>query len=165
MKLLSFSAEIFIIGVNPYVYFPKSVLEELFGQSGKDKGAIPVKGKINGKDFSQTLVKYAGAWRLYINGVMRKAAGVDVGSTVLIEIAYDPIPRLESMPSLFKDMLEQYPKAKEAFEHLAPSRKKEILRYLNFLKSEETLKKNVDIVIAHLLGKKPKEPRAFLPHT
>ncbi|MEI9935362.1 MAG: hypothetical protein WDM71_11065 [Ferruginibacter sp.] len=43
-------------------------------QAGKDKGHIPVKGKLDGHAFIQTLVKYSGKWRLYLNGPMRKAS-------------------------------------------------------------------------------------------
>src|SRR5579859_1965513 len=87
-----FSAEIFIVGVNPYILIPNHILTELFWQAKKEKGAIPVKGKINGKDFIQTLVKYQGVWRLYINGIMRKAAKVEVGNNVIIEIAFNATP-------------------------------------------------------------------------
>lgn len=56
--MLTFSEKIEIIGVNPYVLLPEPVLEELFRQSNKTKGAIPVRGSINGKEYTQTLVKY-----------------------------------------------------------------------------------------------------------
>ena len=78
----SFSAKVQIIGVNPYVLLPASLLKYLFQKSGKDKGAIPIKLKIGGKDFIQNLVKYSGKWRLYLNGTMRKTAGKDVGDTI-----------------------------------------------------------------------------------
>ena len=44
--MLSFKANIEIIGINPYVLLPDKVLLALFKQAGKDKGPIPVKGKI-----------------------------------------------------------------------------------------------------------------------
>lgn len=75
----SFSARISKIGINPYVSLSDDVLDALFQQANKTRGPIPVRGTINGKKFKQTLVKYQGAWRLYINGPMRQAAEVDVG--------------------------------------------------------------------------------------
>jgi uncharacterized protein YdeI (YjbR/CyaY-like superfamily) len=47
---------------------------------------------------------------------------------------------------------EKNKKAKAAFENLIPSRRKEIMRYMNFLKTEESLKKNIEKVIQHLSG-------------
>jgi len=64
----SFSARILKIGINPYVGLPEDVLNVLFKQADKTKGPIQVRGTVNGKRFKQTLVKYPGAWCLYING-------------------------------------------------------------------------------------------------
>lgn len=152
MKEYSFSAEMFIIGVNPYVFLPEQVISKLCKDAGKTKGAIPVKGTINGKDFIQTLVKYQGAWRLYINGIMRNAAGVDVGDKVEIAIAYDPSSREVPMHPKFKEALEKNAKAKEAFEKYPPSHQKEINRYLNNMKTDTRLKKNIDRIVRHLRG-------------
>ncbi len=152
MKSFPFSAEIFIIGVNPYVLLPEHVLAAIFKQAGKDKGAIPVKGKINGKEFVQTLVKYQGEWRLYINGIMRKIAGVNVGNRVHVEIVFDSGSREIPMHPQFKKALESNKKAKEAFEKYSPSRQKEINRYLSFIKTEETRIKNIDRIVRHLAG-------------
>jgi hypothetical protein len=38
-----FEAAIEIIGINPYVFVPDHILEELFEQNGKDKGPSPSK--------------------------------------------------------------------------------------------------------------------------
>ncbi|WP_158275394.1 hypothetical protein [Pedobacter sp. HMWF019] len=42
-----FSASIEIIGINPYVFVPDSVLKDLFREAGKNKGSIPIRGMIN----------------------------------------------------------------------------------------------------------------------
>jgi hypothetical protein len=150
--MMSFSAEICIIGVNPYVLVPQKVLDDIFAKAGKNKGAIPVKGSINGHNFIQTLVKYSGKWRLYINTSMRKSAGIDVGDMAEILIEYDNQPRLFSMHEKLKKALDENQKAKEVFYRLNSSRQKEIIRYINFLKSEEAVDKNVKRAIDHLLG-------------
>ena len=152
----SFSAIIFKIGINPYVSIPEIVLSTLFKQADKTKGPIQVRGTVNGKRFKQTLVKYQGAWRLYINGEMRRAAQIDVGDEAHIKIEYDPLLRIESMPSKFGAALSKSRTARMAFESLRPSRQKEILRYLNSMKTESSLERNIEKVIQHLLGEKPK---------
>jgi hypothetical protein len=152
--MVSYSGVIKIIGVNPYLSVPKKILSAIFKQSGKEKGPIPVKGTLNGKPFIQTLVKYQGEWRLYLNTPMRKAAGIDVGDKGIVEIAFDPKPRLEPMPPKFKLALSKDKTAKSTYEKLIPSRKKEILRYLNSMKTEASLEKNIEKFLMHLRGEK-----------
>src|SRR6187402_1254813 len=150
-----FSAKIHIIGINPYVLLPQIVLKYIFQKSGKNKGAIPVELKIADKNFIQNLVKYSGKWRLYLNGPMRKAAGKDVGDDIDIQIDFDPKPRTTPIHPKLKKAFKENPTAKKAFEKLSPSRQKEILRYINFLRSEESVDKNVQRAIAHLTSNKP----------
>jgi len=149
----SFSAKIQIIGVNPYVLLPQDLLKYIFEKAGKDKGAIPVKLKIGGENFIQNLVKYSGKWRLYLNGPMRKAVGKDVGDTIEIKIDFDPKERTTPVHPKLKKAFKEYKEAKVAFDKLSPSRQKEILRYINNLKSEETIDKNIQRAITHLTGK------------
>jgi len=151
----SFSAEIKIIGINPYVLLPSTLLKYIFQKAGKDKGAIPVQLKIGGSDFIQNLVKYNGKWRLYLNGPMRKVAGKDVDDRIEIQIDFDPKPRTTPIHPKLKKAFIENPTAKNAFEKLSPSRQKEILRYINFLKSEESVDKNIKRAIAHLTSNKP----------
>ncbi len=148
-----FSAKIHIIGINPYVLLPQIVLKYIFRKSGKNKGAIPVELKIADKNFIQNLVKYSGKWRLYLNGPMRKAAGKNVGDDIDIQIDFDPKPRTTPMHSKLKKAFKENPNAKKAFEKLSPSRQKEILRYINFLKSEESVDGNIKRAISYLAGK------------
>ena len=148
-----FSAKIQIIGVNPYVLVPASLLKYIFQKAEKDKGAIPVQLKIGGKDFIQNLVKYSGKWRLYLNGPMRNAAGKDVGDTIDIQIDFDAKPRTTPVHPKLKKAFKENHSAKKGFEKLSPSRQKEILRYINFLKSEESVDKNVQRAISHLAGR------------
>lgn len=152
-KTNQFSAEIQIIGVNPFVFLPDTVLASIFEQAKKSKGKIPVKIKIEGHEFIQTLIKYSGYWRLYLNTPMRKIAKKEVGDTANFEIAFDPEERVIPMhPKLFK-ALEENLEAQNIFDGLRPSLKLEIVRYISFLKTEETINKNVLRAINFLLGK------------
>jgi hypothetical protein len=148
-----FSAKILKIGVNPYVLLPRAILKEIFKEAGKEKGPVPVRGTINGNDFIQTLVKYAGKWRLYLNTPMRKVSGIDVGDMADIKIEFDPVPRVIPVHPKLQLALDKNKKAKAAFEKLPPYRQKEIIRYISFMKTEESVIRNVEKVIQHLLGK------------
>lgn len=153
IKPVKFSAKIEIIGVNPFVYLPNRVLKFVFEQAKKDKGKIPVRIKIDGHEFIQTLIKYSGHWRLYLNTPMRQAAKKDVGDTAKFEIAYDSVKRvIPPHPKLTK-ALKENPNAKKIFDRLSPSLKLEIVRYISFLKTEESINRNVTRAIRFLLGK------------
>jgi hypothetical protein len=158
----SFTAKIQIIGINPYVSLPEDVLNAVFEQPGKSKGPIPVRGTLNGKKFKQTLVKYQGAWRSYLNTPMRQDAGMDVGDHANVELEFDPEPRTVPMHPKFARALSKNKDAKAAFEKFTPSRQKEIFRYLNSMKTDESLVRNVEKVMQYLLGKKPKGLSAVL---
>ncbi|HEX2788099.1 MAG TPA: YdeI/OmpD-associated family protein [Ignavibacteria bacterium] len=162
MKRRTFSAEILIIGVNPYVRPPDSILKFIFKQAGKETSPIPVEGKVNGAAFQQTLVRYSGDWRLYINNVIAKAAGLKftksvttiAGQKIKVTIAFNPSPPTFTIPILFQKALLKDRKAKAAFDKLTPGRQKEIARYLGSLKTQDSLKLNIKRVFKHLRGKK-----------
>ena len=150
--MLSFNAKIYIIGVNPYVLLPVAVLKQIFKQAGKDKGTIPVRGTLDGHPYIQTLVKYSGRWRLYLNTPMRKLAKKDVGDKISVTIEFDPVERTVPIPEQLLLALQKNEKAKLVFEQLSPSRQKEIARYIVNLKSEEAVVKNVARAMKFLVG-------------
>lgn len=156
-----FSAEIYKIGINPVVDPPDDVLNAIFEQAAKDKGPIPIRGVLNGAPFIQTLVRYAGAWRLYINGPMLKDSGLAVGDIARVEIEFDARPREVPMPPKLQAAFRNSVAARKAFEILPPSRQKEILRYIGSLKSADSIERNVARVISQLSGNDD-EPPAFM---
>lgn len=158
----TFSAKIFKIGVNPCVVVPDEVLEILFSDAGRNKGPLSVKGKLNGAAYIQTVVKFKNAWRLYINGKMLKDAGLKNGDMAHVEIAFDKIPREISMHPKLSIALGYNAGIRMAFDKLPPFRRKEIIRYINHLKSEEAIDRNIEKVIAHLSGKESFAGRAGL---
>ena len=156
-----FSAEIYKIGINPVVDPPENVLSTIFRQAAKNRGPIPVRGLLNGAPFKQTLVRYAGAWRLYVNGPMLKDSGLQVGDLANFEIEFDPLPRGVPMPARLNAELRKNADARKAFDLLPPSRQKEILRYIGSLKSEDSIERNVTRVISQLSGGDD-DPPAFM---
>ncbi len=159
MHPLTFIEEISIINGNPYVRPPDNVLSVVFKQAGKNTSPIPVIGKINGAKFQQSLVRYQGDWRLYVNIIMAKAAGIPfsksireiVGTAAAFEIEFNPAPPVYEMLSFLQDALDKNPGAKDSWNKLPPNRQKEILRYFSWLKSDEAKERNIKKVIAVLL--------------
>ena len=149
----TFKAKIDIIGVNPFVLLPISVLTNLFKHAKKDKGPIPVRGTIDGHNYIQTLVKYSGEWRLYINTPMLKVSKKKVGETITLQIEFDPIERTIPIHPKLEAALKNNKEAKQIFDSLSPSRQKEIIRYISFLKTETSVDRNVTNAILFLTGK------------
>jgi uncharacterized protein YdeI (YjbR/CyaY-like superfamily) len=69
-----------------------------------------------------------------------------------VRIEYDPEPRSEPMNPVLAQALVRNKAAKAAFHALTPSRRKEILRYLNHLKSEAAVARTVEKVLRQLTG-------------
>jgi hypothetical protein len=151
MKARRFSAPVYKTGINFAVDVPVEVSEGF-----KKRGHVPVAGTLNGIPTRSTLVPIGGGrHRLFVNGEIRKKASVGEGDSVEIYLALDEEPRKLPMPPEFREALERNEKAGEAWEKMAPSHRKEILAYLNSLKSPDTLKRNVERAInEHLLKNK-----------
>jgi len=150
--MLTFTGKIHIIGINPYVLPPKSVLNELFKQAHKTTSPIPVRIKIGNKNFLQNVVRYSGKWRLYLNTPMRKEANRDVGDSIDIQLEFDPKERTIPMHPKLERAFRENKKAFIIFEQLNAYKKKEIVRYINFLKSDDAVDRNVTRAIQFLLG-------------
>ena len=150
---MNFRAELEIINGNPFVFLPTDVLERLFEEVSRTKGPIPVKGSINGKAYQQTLVKYSGAWRLYISMKMLKDSPRRIGERIEVEIEFDPSDRSIKVHPLFVEALAKDNEAKRVFDGLSPSKQRGIVKYISELKNPESVERNVTRAINFLKGK------------
>ena len=147
-----FAAELDIIGVNPFVFVPEDVLETLFVQAGKTKGPIPIRGNLNDQPYRQTLVRFQGAWRLYVNTAMLKNSPGRIGEIITVSVQYDPEDRRLSPHPRLAQALNENEAAQAVFDRLTPSLQQEIIRYIGNLKSEQSVARNVQRAIRFLLG-------------
>lgn len=85
---------------------------------------------------------------------MRKAANKELGDTATFHIAFDPTPRIIEIHPKLKNGLKENVEANGVFESLTPSLRKEIIRYINLLKTDESIDRNVENAIQFLIGKK-----------
>jgi hypothetical protein len=149
----SFEAKIYKVGINPCVKVPLSIT----GKMKPVKGFIQVRGKINNHAFRQTLVPVKDEeYRLYVNGPMLKGSHLTTGDTAQFIIRQDEsLRKKKDFPMLgeFKKELSK-DKLENIFEGLTASRKKDILKYLNSLKTKEALQRNIEKVILQLKNKK-----------
>lgn len=152
MKNKSFTATLDLIGINPFVFIPEEVLKTIFEDAGKNKSPIPVKGTINGKSFQQNLMKYLGEWRLYVNLIMLENSSKRIGEVIEVMVEYDAADRNITIHPLLEQAISESPLAAVNFEKLIPSRKKELIRYINNLKTEVSIERNIEKIIRHLHG-------------
>lgn len=152
--MYAFSAQLDLIGINPFVSVPDLILESIFEAAGKSKGPIPVKGSINKAPYNQTLVRFRGEWRLYINTSMLPNSPQRVGEKIQVTVAYNNtvLPETKA-PVAFEQALKKDKDAKAAYDQLAPYLRKEINRYLSGLKTQESLNKNISRALNFLKGK------------
>ena len=152
MEKSHFKARLEIIGINPFVFLPEEILNEIFKKSGKNKSPIPVKGFVNDQEFRQNLMKYLGEWRLYINLTMLKNSPKRIGEMLDISIEYNDEPRIHLIHPDLDKAIKENPVTVKNFENLIPSRKNELIRYINNLKTETAVQKNIEKIIRHLKG-------------
>ncbi|MDJ0756871.1 MAG: YdeI/OmpD-associated family protein [Ardenticatenaceae bacterium] len=147
-----FQATLKIIDGNPYVDVPDEILSALLVAAEKSTSPIPIHGTLNGKPYRQTLVKFRGAWRLYVNMMMLDDSPRRIGEAVAVTVTYDPSDRtISPHPKLVRALAENE-EAQQVFETLSPSLQNEIVRYIAKLKTEQSVNKNVKRAIRFLLG-------------
>jgi hypothetical protein len=145
-----------IRGVNPYILVTKARAALL--KPGW-RMPLPVLVRIDGKPHRAHRINLMpvgdGSFYLYLNGIIRKAAAKTVGHSVRAELQVDATYRngpQHPMPSWFRDALKKKPHARANWLTLVPSRKKEVLRYLARLKSQEARDRNLAKVMHALSG-------------
>lgn len=146
-----FEAKIYPIGINWAVDVPYAISQQMI----PEKGYIRIKGQINGFDFRQTLVPVKNSpYRLFVNLLMMKGGKTALGEVAefSIEQNHEKVEQMYEMPDALMQALKTNELEAE-FDKLSPSRKKDILKYLHYLKTPETLQKNVDKVIVQLQQK------------
>ncbi len=152
-----FRARIQKQGLNPWVQVPGDVSHALqdFARSGR----ISVEGVLNDTVFHTTLMPIAGGGhRLFVNGGVRKAAGVAVGDRVTISLR--PVDPGSSVPGDLESHLESLPGAPKAFLSLSPSHRRELIRYLEDARSRAARTQRIERIANHLLGKERPARRA-----
>jgi hypothetical protein len=156
--MVRFRSEILIREGNPYIAVTAAQAKRL---KAGHRGPLPVLIQINGEPKPPWRINMMpagdGSFYLYLHGDVRKASDTGVGDRVSVSIAFDAGYRngpMHPMPSWFREALAAHPKAKQAWEALIPSRKKEVLRYFANLKSPEARARNLAKAIHVLSGKK-----------
>ena len=151
-RLQKFSATIYRLGINFCVDVPETV-SKAFGK----RGYVPVAGRLNHLKIRATLVpRGGGRHRVFLNGEMRRAAGVGEGDRVTLLLKRDTRSREVPAPDEFRKALRRKRGAVSAFEACSPSHRKEILVWILDAKHAETRARRIAKAINHLLGLTPR---------
>ena len=151
-----FRGKIEINGINPYILVDAKRARKL--KPGWRK-PLPVRIQINGQPETPWRINMMpigdGSFYLYLHEQVRKASGTGVGDVVEVEARFDEEYRGgpdHPMPAWFGDALDRDEGARRGWEALSPSRKKEILRYFDRLKSAEAKARNLETALQVLAG-------------
>jgi hypothetical protein len=130
------------------IQVPDDVVEEL--GAGKRPAVVVTVG---GHTYRTTVAPMGGAYWIPLAAEHREAAGVQAEQEVDVEIALDSAPRVVELPDDLSAALDD--SARSAFDGLAPSHKKEWVRWVTEAKKPETRAARIEKTVEGLkAGKK-----------
>lgn len=112
---------------------------ETFGTRAR----VPVRGTINGFPFRSSIMPMGGCHMMAVNKTMREGAKVKAGDVVDVVMERDDGPRTVEPPPELKRELAKNKKARDRWEELAFTNKKEMARSITDAKQEETKKRRL----------------------
>jgi hypothetical protein len=107
--------------------------KEAFGS-----GRPPVRATVNGYTFRTTVFTMGGRALLGLNSEVRDAVGIDEGARVSVMLEHDEEPRTVTVPRDLAAALDRDPAARETFDGLSYTHRKEYVRWIEEAKREET---------------------------
>ena len=122
---------------------------------GEGPKRFPVRVTINGYPWRTTVTPMRGENLLGLNREVRTGAGVEAGDTVEVLIELDTEPREVEVPEPLAAALAQDPEAKQAFDAMSFTHRKEYARWIEEAKRAETRDRRVTQALERLRAKPP----------
>lgn len=119
---------------------------------GEGAKRFPVRATINGYSWRTTVTRMGGEFLLGLNRAVREAAGVQAGDTVEVDVELDAAPREVEVPTELAAALAANPAARDAFDALAYTHRKEYARWIAEAKRDETRERRVSKALEMLRG-------------
>jgi len=133
LKILGKEAGV-VSAIHPPIDVP-----EMFGT----RGTVPVRGTINGCPFRSSLMPCGGEHMMPVNRTLCQAAGVKPGDTVVVVMERDAEARTVEAPPALKKELAKNKTARERWDELAFTVKKEMALAITGAKQEDTKKRRL----------------------
>jgi hypothetical protein len=105
---------------------------------------------IGGHTYRSTVAVYGAEYFLPLNAANREAAGVSAGDTVEVGVALDTEERTVDIPADLADALQTSPGAREAFDALSYSKRRERVEAVEGAKREETRRRRIAAIATEL---------------
>jgi hypothetical protein len=132
-----------------YIEFPYDVETE-FGV----RGQVKVLATFDGVEYRGSLAKMGGLCHcLGLTKEVRRAIGKSAGDTVRVVIRPDTAPRTVDVPDDLKALFSRHAEAREIFDGLSFTHKKEYVQWITSAKKRETRQLRVEKTIEMLLAK------------
>jgi hypothetical protein len=122
---------------------------------GEGAKRFPVVATVNGYSWRTTVTRMGGEFLVGLNREVREAARAEAGDTVEVILELDAAPRKVEVPEALAAALSRDPKAREAFDRLAFTHRKEYARWVAEAKREETRERRVAKALELLREGKP----------
>lgn len=110
----------------------------------------PVTITINRHSWKSRVAIMRGRYLLGLSNANRRAAGVEIGDEVEVELEFDPEPRVVAEPADFAHALSTDPAARAAYDRLPDGRKREHVRAVESAKKPETRARRIEKALAEL---------------
>ena len=105
---------------------------------------------LNGYSYRSTVSAYGNVFMLPLSQERREAAGVKPGDKVEVTLELDSEPRTVDVPEELAAALAEKPGAREAFDALSYTTRKEYARQVSEAKAEETRKRRIAKIVEKL---------------
>jgi len=130
------------------IVVPPEIIEGLGG--GK---RAPVKVTLNGYSYRSTIAVMGGKYMVGVAAEHREKAGVKGGDKIEVKLELDTAPREVAVPPDLAAALKKA-KARDAFDALAYTYRKEFVRAIEEAKAPETRLRRIDKAVQQTLEKK-----------
>lgn len=134
-------------GGGALVVVPTDVVDELGGG-----GRIPVRAELGGIPYRGSIATFSGRKVLGVLKAIREELGVGPGDEIVVRIERDSTERIVTIPTELAEALETEPAAREAFDKLSYTHRREHVIHITQAKRPETRRRRAAKTIERLLG-------------
>lgn len=131
-------------GAATFITLPFDV-KAIFGRA-----RCPVRVTINDHTWRTTTQVYGDDYHIIVNADARSAASVDAGDSVRVQVKKDDTVRTTEVPPELAVRLRTDAEAKDAFEALAPSHRREYARWVGEAKLPQTRVRRAEVAMERL---------------
>jgi hypothetical protein len=132
-----------------YICVPFEIdVKEVFGT----KARVPVKGTFDGRPYRGTIQPMTGGHVIGISADMRRSLGKNTGDIIHVVMEQDTEERIIDIPADLLTALNSHPAARDFFNKLPYSHKKEYIQHITEAKKAETRARRVEKTVERIVN-------------